>query len=156
MFKTRRPSRRRLLAMLGSGPLLIPVLRTGTVEAASAPIVQPEAPTPATFMARAFAMHRQAIESGDQPYGAIVVRDGRIIGEAASHVVVLSDPTAHAEMEAIRDAARRHGAGALVGAVLYSTAHPCRMCEAAAYWAGIEGMVHGHGLSDAGAPSLCG
>jgi len=156
MFKTRRPSRRSLLAMLGSGPLLIPISRTGTAEAASAPLVQPEAPRPAAFMARAFAMHRQAIESGDQPYGAIVVRDGRVIGEAASHVVVLDDPTAHAEMEAIRDAARRQGSGALAGAVLYSTSHPCRMCEAAAYWAGIERMVHGRGLTDAGAPSLCG
>jgi len=156
MFKTRRPTRRRLLAMLGSGSLLVPMSRTGTAEAASMPIVQPDPPTPDAFMARAFAMHRRAIESGDQPYGAIVVRDGRIIGEVASHVVVLDDPTAHAEMEAIRDAARRQGSGTLAGAVLYSTSHPCRMCEAAAYWAGIERMVHGRGLSDAGEPSLCG
>jgi CubicO group peptidase (beta-lactamase class C family) len=118
MFKTRQPTRRRLLAMLGSGSLLVPMSRTGTAEAASMPIVQPDPPTPDAFMARAFAMHRRAIESGDQPYGAIVVRDGRIIGEAASHVVVLDDPTAHAEMEAIRDAARRQGSGTLAGAVL--------------------------------------
>lgn len=152
----RRPTRRCLLAMIGSGPLLVPMLRTGAAEAASAPIVQPRAATPAAFMARAFVMHRQALESGDQPYGAIVVRDGRIIGEAASHVVVHDDPTAHAEMEAIRDAARRHGARHLSGAVLYSTSHPCRMCEAAAHWAGIGRMVHGRSLSDAGTPSLCG
>jgi tRNA(Arg) A34 adenosine deaminase TadA len=150
MFISRRPTRRRLLAMIGSGPLLVPMLRTGAAEAASAPIVQPQAATPAAFMARAFVMYRQALESGDQPYGAIVVRDGRIIGEAASHVVVHNDPTAHAEMEAIRDAAHN-----LLGAVLYSTSHPCRMCEAAAHWAGIGRMVHGRSLSDAGTPSLC-
>ena len=66
-------------------------------------------------MERAFAMRQRALDAGDQAYGAIVVRDGRIVGEAPSRVVTARDPTAHAEMEAIRDAARRLGTVSLVG-----------------------------------------
>jgi tRNA(Arg) A34 adenosine deaminase TadA len=119
-----------------------------------APVSQPVSPEPQAFMARAFAMRSAAEAAGDQPYGAVVVQEGRIIGEASSAVVTASDPTAHAEMQAIRDAARRLGRRDLVGATLYSSSRPCAMCEAAAYWAGIERMVHGTVLADAGAPRI--
>ena len=66
------------------------------------------------------------------------------------------DPTAHAEMEAIRDAARRSASRDLGGAVLYSSSPPCPMCEAAAYWAGIGRLVHGSTARDGGRPRLCG
>lgn len=118
------------------------------------PIAQPAAPEPHAFMARALAMRSAAEAAGDQPYGAVVVQGGRIVGEAPSAVVTASDPTAHAEMQAIRDAARRTGRRDLAGATLYSSSRPCAMCEAAAYWAGIQRMVHGSGLADAGAPRL--
>ncbi|HEY5740453.1 MAG TPA: nucleoside deaminase [Gammaproteobacteria bacterium] len=108
------------------------------------------------FVARAFELMRAAIDSGDQGYGAVVVRDGRIIGEAASRVVLDGDPTAHAEMEAIRDAARRSGSRDLGGCTLYSSSPPCPMCEAAAYWAGIDRLVHGSPARDGGRPRLCG
>ena len=108
------------------------------------------------FIARAFEMMRAALDNGDQGYGAVVVRDGRIIGEAASRVVVDGDPTAHAEMEAIRDAARRSGSRDLGGCILYSSSPPCPMCEAAAYWARIDRLVHGSPARDAGRPRLCG
>lgn len=101
-------------------------------------------------------MKVEAIRIGDQAYGAVVARDGLIVGQSASHVVVHQDPTAHAEIEAIRDAARRLGNRNLHGCTLYSSSHPCPMCEAAAYWAGIERMVHGSTARDAGAPKLCG
>lgn len=104
-------------------------------------------------MARARALRDQAQRGGDQPYGAVVVRGGSIVGEAPSRVVVNGDPTAHAEMEAIRDAARRLGSRDLSGCMLVSTSRPCRMCEAAAGWARIERMVHGEALTDAGRPS---
>jgi tRNA(Arg) A34 adenosine deaminase TadA len=103
-------------------------------------------------MRRAFDLKRQAEIAGDQPYGAAVVLDGRIVGQAASAVTIRRDPTAHAEMEAIRDAARRLGRGSLSGATLYSSSRPCPMCEAAAYWAGVDRMIHGADLADAGAP----
>ena len=105
-------------------------------------------------MDRAFAMKRLAEQAGDQSYGAVVVRAGLIVGQAPSAVVTKRDPTAHAEMEAIRDAARRLGQRELGDCELYSSSRPCPMCEAAAYWAGITRMVHGTGLSDAGPPRL--
>ena len=106
------------------------------------------------FMARAQAMRDDAINSGDQPYGAVVVRDGKLIASAPSRVVITTDPTAHAEMEALRAAARILGRADLGGCILYSTSHPCPMCETAAAWAGIERMVHGDGLHDAGRPEM--
>ena len=115
-------------------------------------IRQPVEPSPARFMERAYEMKRQAVESGDQAYGAVVVKDGRIVGQAPSRVVTGRDPTAHAETEAIRDAARRLGTRDLSGCTMYSTSPPCAMCETAAYWAGIERLVAGRADSDRGAP----
>ena len=108
----------------------------------------------AAFMARAFALRDQATAAGDQAYGAVVVRGGRIVGEGPSRVVTATDPTAHAEMEAIRDAARRLGTRNLAGCVLYSSTRPCPMCQAAAYWAGIGRYFSGSDISDGGAPRL--
>ena len=115
-------------------------------------IVQPTMRDPQAFMGRAFEMRRRAIERGDQPYGAVVVRDGRIVGEAASAVVVANDPTAHAEMEAIRDAARRLGTRDLSGCELFGTSRACPMCEAAAGWAHIARLRFGAEITDSGAP----
>ncbi len=93
------------------------------------------------FMARAVAMRERALASGDQGFGAIVVKRDRIVAETPSRVVVNGDPTAHAEMEAIRAAARALGTQDLSSCIMYSTSKPCAMCETAAYWAGLEGMV---------------
>ena len=106
----------------------------------------------ARFAARARAMRIQAQEAGDQPYGAIVVKDGKVVGEGPSRVIVRQDPTAHAEMEAIRDAARNLGSRDLGGCILYSTSPPCRMCETAAYWANISRMYSGPRPDDGGDP----
>jgi len=146
-------SRRR---WLGVSTLLGAVLAFGRTPSAAEerPIIQPDVRAPSDFMRRAFDLKRQAEITGDQPFGAAVVLDERIVGQAASAVTARRDPTAHAEMEAIRDAARRLGRGSLSGAVLYSSSRPCPMCEAAAYWAGIDRMVHGADLADAGAPRL--
>jgi tRNA(Arg) A34 adenosine deaminase TadA len=143
----------RLSRRLWLGGSLALALR-GRPVAAAEPIVQPQAASDTAFMARALEMKASAEAAGDQAYGAVVVRDGRIVGQAPSAVVTRGDPTAHAEMEAIRDAARRLSQRHLGGSVLYSSSRPCPMCEAAAYWAGIERMIHGTGLSDAGRPRL--
>lgn len=120
-------------------------------------IAQPKNADARAFVDRAFDMRDRAAVSGDQAYGAVVVDpSGRIVGQAPSRVVVSGDPTAHAEMEAIRDAARRLGTRNLGGHVLYSSSRPCPMCEAAAYWAGISAMIHGRSATDAGVPRLCG
>ena len=109
-------------------------------------------PALASAMRRAFALRDEASRSGDQAYGAVVIRGNEIVGSAPSRVVINTDPTAHAEMEAIRDAAKRLRSRDLSGCVLVSSSRPCRMCETAAMWAGISRMVHGEALTDAGAP----
>ena len=108
--------------------------------------------TSAALMQRAQAMLEKAVAAGDQAFGAVVVKDGRVVGEGPSRVVTNGDPTAHAEMEAIRDAARRLGTRNLSGCQIYSTTRPCRMCETAAYWASLDRMVFGSGMTDGGAP----
>ena len=105
------------------------------------------------FMSRAESMKQLAVEAGDQPYGAIIVKDGEIVGEGPSRVVTHGDPTAHAEIEAIRDAARRLGTRDLSGCVMYGTSRPCRMCETAAYWANLSRFVYGAGKVDGGVPT---
>ena len=104
------------------------------------------------FAERARAMRDQAIASGDQAYGAVVVRDGRIVGLGPSRVVVNIDPTGHAEMEALRDAARNLGTHDLSGCEMFTTSPPCRMCETAAYWANIRRVYTGPDASDRGRP----
>jgi len=106
------------------------------------------------FMDRAFEMRAEAVRRGDQPFGAVVVKDGRIVGEGISAVITRPDPTAHGEIEAIRDAARRLGTRDLAGAELFTTFRPCPMCEAAAAWAGIARVWHGEAIADGGAPKL--
>ncbi|RZL88642.1 MAG: nucleoside deaminase [Variovorax sp.] len=100
----------------------------------------------------AAAMKRRAESWGDQPYGAVLVADGAIIGEGPSRVVQRGDPTAHAEREAIRDAQKRLGRPSLAGSVLYSTSRPCPLCEAAAAEAEVSRMIYGAALNDAGRP----
>ena len=116
-----------------------------------APLRADELPLRAA-MRRAEQLREEALRAGDQPYGAVVLCGAAIVGAARSRVVTSTDPTAHAEMEAIRDAARRLGSRDLSACVLVSTSRPCRMCEAAAGWGGITRMVHGDALTDAGAP----
>jgi tRNA(Arg) A34 adenosine deaminase TadA len=103
-------------------------------------------------MREAEALREEAVRSGDQPYGAVVLCGERIVGAAPSRVITGTDRTAHAEMEALRDAARRLRNSDLSGCTLVSTSRPCRMCEAAAGWVGIARMVHGASLTDAGPP----
>ena len=104
----------------------------------ASPIVQPNEKTKAGFLARARALRDQAVREGDQGYGAVVVRDGMIVGEGRNYVVLDSDPTAHAELLAVRDAARRLKSRDLSDCDLYSTATPCPMCQGALYWARIR------------------
>jgi pyrimidine deaminase RibD-like protein len=78
----------------------------------------------ARLMARAVELRRIAVERGDQAFGAVVARDGQIVGEGISAVLTTPDPTAHGEVQAIRDAARRLGTPRLAGCELYTTVSP--------------------------------
>lgn len=87
------------------------------------------------------------------PFGAVVVRDGRVLGRGRNRVLGDGDPTAHAEVVAIRDAARRQRTHDLAGATLYSSCEPCPMCLGALYWAGIQRVVYAadrHGAARTG------
>lgn len=122
------------------------------VHAAPAIAADDALPGYAAHMVRALEMKRRAVAAGDQPYGAVVVKGERIVGEAPSRVIAKGDWSAHAEREAIRDARRRLETKALDGCVLVSTSRPCAACERAAFEARISRMIHGEALIDAGAP----
>jgi tRNA(Arg) A34 adenosine deaminase TadA len=104
------------------------------------------------WIAEAEHQRQRALGWGDQPYGAVLVLDGRLAGEGPSRVVQRNDPDAHAERVAIADAQRRLGRTDLAGATLYSTSRPCGLCEAAAARAGVARMVWGAQAHDAGTP----
>ena len=152
-------SRRNLLVAAGSAiaGLIAVRRRAGAADQSTEPIPQAGDPVPDAFIRRAFEMRDLASANGDQGYGALIVNgSGRIVGQAPSRVVTNGDPTAHAEMEAIRDAAQRLGTRNLAGHVMYSSTRPCPMCEAAAYWAGVSKLVYGRDGEDGGSPRLCG
>lgn len=144
-------ARRGLLASLAGLPLVAPAIASGGVSRPTRVVQRADAEHQA-FMREALAMRRRAVDDGDQAYGAVVVKDGAIVGYGPSRVVTNQDPTAHAEMEAIRDAARRLGTRDLSGCRMYSTAPPCRMCETAAYWARLDRLLVGAAVTDRGAP----
>jgi tRNA(Arg) A34 adenosine deaminase TadA len=112
----------------------------------------PEAAPEQRWYRAAAQMKRQAESWGDQPYGAVLVLSGVVIGEGPSRVIKNKDTNAHAEREAIQDAQRRLGRQRLVGSVLYSTSRPCSLCEAVAAGAEVGRMYYGPSLTDAGVP----
>jgi tRNA(Arg) A34 adenosine deaminase TadA len=106
----------------------------------------------AAFMREAVRLSRDKMDDGwGGPFGALVVRDGVVIGRGWNQVIRTCDPTAHAEMVAIRAACTTVGAFHIDGAVLYSNCEPCPMCLAAAYWAHVARVVFGCTRSDAAA-----
>lgn len=91
------------------------------------------------FMLRAIELAQAGVDSNSGgPFGAVIVKDGEIIGEGCNRVTSDNDPTAHAEIVAIRDACRRLGTFQLDGATVYTSCEPCPMCLAAIYWARPE------------------
>ena len=145
----------KLLGLVGlSIPLSVWATRCGAADFSAKNITKPSKGTPSAFMKQAIRMRDLALEMGDQGFGAVIVKDGRIVGQAPSRVVVNHDPTAHAEMEAIRDAAQNLGTRDLGDSVMFSTSRACPMCEAAAFWANLKSMRFGPSISDAGEPRL--
>ena len=93
------------------------------------------------WLARAIELAAENAEAGGRPFGAVVVIDGRVVGEGVNGYVAANDPTAHAEVAAIRSAAQRLGTARLDGALLAASTEPCPMCQAAALLAGVERVV---------------
>ncbi len=82
------------------------------------------------------------------PFGAVVVKDGKIIGRGSNHVLANNDPTAHAEVMAIRDACKNIGSYDLSGCELYTSAYPCPMCFSAIIWSNIKKVYYGNTVED--------
>lgn len=110
-----------------------------------------DARTDADFMRMAIEMSAEALGGDDGPFGTVITRGGEVVGSGRSRVVTDGDPTAHAEMLAIRSASQALGTHVLENTTLYTNCEPCPMCLAAAYGAGIGRIVYGNVRSDAGA-----
>jgi guanine deaminase len=101
-------------------------------------------------MRRAIALGRRGLREGaGGPFGALVVHRDEVVGEGWNRVIATRDPTAHAEIVAIRAACRRRADLSLAGCVLYTTGEPCPMCLAAAYWARINRIFYGFTIAEA-------
>lgn len=105
----------------------------------------------AAFMQQAIELSLENIDNGGGPFGAVIVKDGKVVATGANRVVPSNDPTAHAEVTAIREACRILGTFNLEGCTIYSSCEPCPMCLSAIYWAGISRLCYGNTKDDAAA-----
>ncbi len=101
------------------------------------------------LLRRAIALSVENVAAGGGPFGAVVARGGEIVAEGVNRVTTLHDPTAHAEVQAIRAAAARLGTFDLSGCTIYSSCEPCPMCLSAIYWARLDRLVYAGTKEDA-------
>jgi len=107
---------------------------------------------PKAFMRRAIELSRIHMEAGEGgPFGAVVVREGLIVAEGWNRVTSTQDPTAHAEVVAIREACSRLGTFELKGCEIYTSCEPCPMCLSAIYWARLDRIWYANNQADAAA-----
>jgi guanine deaminase len=102
------------------------------------------------FMARAIRLSLESVQSKDGgPFGAVIVKDGKIISEASNDVTGKNDPTAHAEILAIREACKKLNDFELKGCEMYTSCEPCPMCLGAIYWTRLDRVYYGNTAADA-------
>ncbi len=102
------------------------------------------------FMMEAIELSKKCLETGKGgPFGAVVVKEGKIVGRGSNHVTLDNDPTAHAEVMAIRDACRNLKTFQLTGCEIYTSCEPCPMCLGAIYWARPERIYFAANQNDA-------
>lgn len=101
------------------------------------------------FMMEAILLSKNNIDNGGGPFGAVIVKDGKIIAKGVNKVTVNNDPTAHAEVTAIREAARVLNNFDLTGCEIYTSCEPCPMCLGAIYWAHLDKIYYGNTKIDA-------
>ena len=101
------------------------------------------------FMLRAIELSENSVKNGGGPFGAVIVKDGEIVAEASNCVTIDNDPTAHAEVSAIRRATKNMGTYDLQGCEIYSSCEPCPMCLGAIYWAHIDKIYYANDRKDA-------
>ncbi|MEI7484486.1 MAG: nucleoside deaminase [Ignavibacteriota bacterium] len=101
------------------------------------------------FMRRAIRLSLDNVKKGGGPFGAVIVKDGKVISAGTNNVTAKNDPTAHAEVDAIRKAAKNLKNFDLSGCELYTSCEPCPMCLSAIYWARISRIYYGNTKKDA-------
>ena len=103
------------------------------------------------FMRQAIALAVENVRNGGGPFGAVIVKDGKVVATGVNRVTLDDDPTAHAEVSAIRAACTKLGTFNLEGCVIYTSCEPCPMCLGAIYWAHIDKIYYGANQMDAAA-----
>jgi len=104
------------------------------------------------FLERAIELSRQGMQSGKGgPFGCVIVKDGKIVGEGYNQVTTTNDPTAHAEVVAIRNACQNLNTFQLTGCDVYASCEPCPMCLGAIYWARPKRVIYANTKKDAAA-----
>lgn len=101
------------------------------------------------FMQQAIDLSIENVATGGGPFGAVIVKDGKVIATGTNRVTANCDPTAHAEVSAIRNACAALKDFKLSGCTVYSSCEPCPMCLSALYWAGVEKIFYGNTKEDA-------
>lgn len=100
------------------------------------------------FLHEAIELARANIDKGGRPFGAVVVRNGEVIATGVNEILATNDPTAHAELMAIRAASRQLGSPDLSGCAVYASGHPCPMCMAAMRLCGIDQVTYAYSNDD--------
>lgn len=103
------------------------------------------------LMRRAIALSEESVSKGGGPFGAVIARAGTIVAEASNRVTLDNDPTAHAEVSAIRAATLRLGTFDLSGCDIFTSCEPCPMCLGAIYWAHLDNIYYANDRNDAAA-----
>lgn len=103
----------------------------------------------ARFMQMAIDLSVENVDNGGGPFGAVIVKNGEIVATGVNRVTATNDPTAHAEVSAIRAACQKLGNFKLDGCTVYSSCEPCPMCLSALYWAGVKRICYGNTKADA-------
>ena len=101
------------------------------------------------FMQMAIDLSSENVDNGGGPFGAVIVRNGEVLSTGVNRVVAENDPTAHAEVSAVRAACGRLQTFKLDGCTVYSSCEPCPMCLSALYWAGVGRIIYGNTKHDA-------
>ncbi|NOZ34560.1 MAG: nucleoside deaminase [Chlorobi bacterium] len=101
------------------------------------------------FMREAIRLSRESVKNGGGPFGAVIVKDGKIIAAASNKVTQENDPTAHAEVSAIREASKKLKTFNLSGCEIYTSCEPCPMCFGAVYWARLDKLYFANTKQDA-------
>lgn len=101
------------------------------------------------LMQRAIELSIKSVRNGGGPFGAVIAREGEIIAEGSNGVTIYNDPTAHAEVTAIRKACEKLGTFDLTGCEIYTSCEPCPMCLGAIYWAHLDKIYYANNRKDA-------